>query len=112
MICPSRELARQTHDVIKGYTTALLQAGYPQLRSLLCMGGIDMRQQEGDMRSGTHMMVATPGRLKDMLKKQRITLDLCTYLCLDEADRMVDLGAPRPSLISSLHAVGLSQSMT
>ena len=38
------------------------------------------------------MVVATPGRLKDMLSKKRMNLDLCRYLCLDVADRMVDMG--------------------
>ncbi len=78
--------------MIKGYTSALLQAGFPQLRSLLCIGGIDMRQQMDEVRGGVHMIVATPGRLKDLLAKKRLTLDICSYLCLDEADRMVDLG--------------------
>ncbi len=41
---------------------------------------------------GVHMVVATPGRLKDLLSKKRMTLDICRFLCLDEADRMVDLG--------------------
>ena len=36
--------------------------------------------------------MATPGRLKDMLGKRRMNLDICRYLCLDEADRMVDMG--------------------
>ena len=44
------------------------------------------------MVAGIHMVVATPGRLKDMLGKKRMNLDLCRYLCLDEADRMVDMG--------------------
>ena len=44
------------------------------------------------IRAGMHMVVATPGRLKDMLSKKRMNLDLCRYLCLDEADRMVDMG--------------------
>ena len=38
------------------------------------------------------MMVATPGRLMDMLNKKMVTLDMCRYLCLDEADRMIDMG--------------------
>lgn len=38
------------------------------------------------------MIVATPGRLKDLLGKRKLKMDLCKYLCLDEADRMVDLG--------------------
>lgn len=37
-------------------------------------------------------MVATPGRLMDMLDKKMVTLDVCRYLCLDEADRMIDMG--------------------
>lgn len=38
------------------------------------------------------MVVATPGRLQDMLKKKQFNLDSCKYLCMDEADRMVDMG--------------------
>jgi ATP-dependent RNA helicase DDX41 len=64
----------------------------PHLRNMLCIGGIDMREQADAMRNGVHMITATPGRLKDMLAKKRINLELCRYLCLDEADRMVDLG--------------------
>ena len=48
--------------------------------------------QTDAIRRGVHMMVATPGRLKDLLAKKRMTLDVCKYLCLDEADRMVDMG--------------------
>jgi len=41
---------------------------------------------------GVHNIVATPGRLRDFLKRKNITLDICRYICLDEADRMLDLG--------------------
>ena len=41
---------------------------------------------------GVHLVVATPGRLMDMLNKKMINLDVCRYLCLDEADRMIDMG--------------------
>ncbi len=44
------------------------------------------------VKQGVHIVVATPGRLKDLLAKKRLNLDTCSYLCLDEADRMVDLG--------------------
>ena len=91
-INPSRELARQTHDVILEHTHALGSGGYPALRCMLVMGGIDMREQSDCMSQGTHMAVATPGRLMDMLGKKRLTLDLCRYLALDEADRMIDMG--------------------
>ncbi len=43
-------------------------------------------------RSGVHMMVATPGRLMDLLQKKMVSLDICRYLALDEADRMIDMG--------------------
>ena len=39
-----------------------------------------------------HVLVATPGRLMDMLNKKMVRLDVCRYLCIDEADRMVDMG--------------------
>ena len=45
ILCPSRELARQTYDVVCEYTTALAEAGEPQLRVLLAMGGLNMRDQ-------------------------------------------------------------------
>lgn len=44
------------------------------------------------MFSGVHMMVATPGRLMDLLQKKMVSLDICRYLALDEADRMIDMG--------------------
>ncbi|GMH37002.1 hypothetical protein BSKO_04875 [Bryopsis sp. KO-2023] len=92
VICPSRELARQTHEVAAGFLTALVKGGMPELRSLLCIGGVGVRNQCDEIRKGIHLATATPGRLKDLLNKKRMTLDLCQYLCLDEADRMVDLG--------------------
>eukprot|EP00884_Botryococcus_braunii_P021065 jgi/Botrbrau1/7642/Bobra.0159s0088.1 len=92
IICPSRELARQTLQVMDEYVNALKEDGFPELRTLLCIGGVDMRAQTDVIRKGLHAMVATPGRLKDLLAKKRMTLDVCHYLCFDEADRMVDLG--------------------
>lgn len=49
-----------------------------------------MREQFDMLRRGLHIAVATPGRLKDLLGKRKMNLDTCLYLCLDEADRMVD----------------------
>lgn len=48
--------------------------------------------QTDAIRRGVHVIVATPGRLKDLLHKKRMNLDVCKFLCLDEADRMVDMG--------------------
>ncbi|KAE9593686.1 hypothetical protein Lal_00036538 [Lupinus albus] len=92
IICPSRELARQTYEVIEDFLMPLMEAGYPELRPLLCIGGIDMRSQLEIVKKGVHIVVATPGRLKDMLAKKKMNLNNCRYLTLDEADRLVDLG--------------------
>ncbi|KAI8582175.1 hypothetical protein K450DRAFT_229381 [Umbelopsis ramanniana AG] len=92
IICPSRELAQQTFEGLLAMSQYLSKGGFPQLRSLLCMGGINMREQQDALAQGIHMVVATPGRLQDMLKKKQFNLDSCKYLCMDEADRMVDMG--------------------
>ncbi|XP_078167881.1 DEAD-box ATP-dependent RNA helicase 35-like [Carex rostrata] len=92
IVCPSRELARQTFDVIELFLSPLRECGYPEIRPLLCIGGVDMRTQLETVKKGVHIVVATPGRLKDLLAKKRMNLDNCRYLTLDEADRLVDLG--------------------
>ncbi|CAN6277567.1 unnamed protein product [Urochloa humidicola] len=92
IICPSRELAKQTYDVIEQFLVPLKDDGYPEIRPLLCIGGVDMRTQLDVLKKGVHIVVATPGRLKDLLAKKKMNLDNCRYLTLDEADRLVDLG--------------------
>ncbi|KAJ2958421.1 hypothetical protein NQZ79_g5996 [Umbelopsis isabellina] len=92
IICPSRELARQTYEGLCNMADYLAKGGFPHLRTLLCMGGIDMREQHHALANGVHMVVATPGRLQDMLTKRKFNLDSCKYLCMDEADRMIDMG--------------------
>ncbi|KAI9361006.1 P-loop containing nucleoside triphosphate hydrolase protein [Pilaira anomala] len=92
IICPSRELARQTFDGLNSMAEALKEGGYPELRSLLCIGGINMKDQADVLQRGIHMVVATPGRLMDLLDKKKFNLDNCKYLCMDEADRMIDMG--------------------
>lgn len=92
IICPARELARQTHEVAEFFCDFLHQNGHHELRCCLFMGGEDMRSQMEIVRRGVHVAVATPGRLNDFLNKKRITLDNCRYVVLDEADRMLDIG--------------------
>ncbi|KAL4399831.1 RNA helicase [Malassezia pachydermatis] len=92
IVCPSRELARQTCDSIEAMATVMEQDGYASIRTLLCIGGISMADQAHKLRQGIHIVVATPGRLQDMLQHKRFHLANCTYLCLDEADRMIDMG--------------------
>ncbi|WFD33326.1 RNA helicase [Malassezia cuniculi] len=92
ILCPSRELARQTYDGIVALVESIGRGGYPSIRTLLCIGGISMSEQSDVLKDGVHLVVATPGRLQEMLDKGRFGLESCTFLCLDEADRMIDLG--------------------
>lgn len=94
ILAPSRELVRQTYDIVKGFCEAMGRSGqYPPLRAQLVIGGESAREQLEPIREkGCHCIVASPGRLRDFLKKKSITLDICRYICLDEADRMLDLG--------------------
>jgi ATP-dependent RNA helicase DDX41 len=81
VICPSRELAKQTYDVIETFLAPLRQAGFPEIRPMLCIGGVDMRTQLDVLNKGVHIVVATPGRLKDLLAKKKMNLDNCRYIC-------------------------------
>jgi ATP-dependent RNA helicase DDX41 len=93
ILCPSRELATQTYEVVKYFCEEMAAGGLPELRALLCIGGQDKRSQTEPVRErGVHVVVATPGRLKDLLMNGKMNLNLCKYFCLDEADRMLDLG--------------------
>jgi ATP-dependent RNA helicase DDX41 len=92
IICPSRELAKQIHETIEFYCEGLRRAGLPGLRTCLAIGGMPTNEAMDVIRRGVHMMVCTPGRLMDMLNKKLVTLSICRYLCLDEADRMIDMG--------------------
>ncbi|PVD30526.1 hypothetical protein C0Q70_09793 [Pomacea canaliculata] len=92
IICPSRELARQTHSIIQYFVDHLKADGFPALRPCLLIGGVTMKEQLDLIKRGVHIVVATPGRLMLMLDRKMITLDVCRYLCLDEADRMIDMG--------------------
>lgn len=92
IICPSRELAKQSCEIISYYCEVLSRSGLPKLRSCLCIGGTNIREQIDVIRRGVHIMIATPGRLMDMLDKKIVNLEVCRYLVLDEADRMIDMG--------------------
>lgn len=94
ILAPSRELARQTFDVVKDYMQRISSTpGYPELRAQLLIGGENIREQVKVIQErGVHAIVATPGRMRDLLKRKQMNLDICRYCCLDEADRMLDLG--------------------
>lgn len=93
LIAPSRELAKQTFDVIEEFAKALETVdGLPPLRTLLCIGGTSVKDQAESIKQGVHIVVATPGRLMDLLNKKIMNLNVCRFLVLDEADRMIDMG--------------------
>mmetsp|Transcript_51088 Transcript_51088/g.123316 ORF Transcript_51088/g.123316 Transcript_51088/m.123316 type:complete len:684 (-) Transcript_51088:125-2176(-) len=94
ILAPSRELVRQTYEVVCEFCDAIGQTpGYPQLRTQLIIGGESSHDQVATLQSdGIHCVVATPGRLRDILKRKRMSLDNCRYIALDEADRLLDLG--------------------
>lgn len=102
IIVPSRELAKQIHELAQFYSEVLAEGGggrgrsesgsNPLLRSVLAIGGVNVKEQMDVVNRGVHVMVATPGRLIDMLQKRMVSLAVCRYLVLDEADRMIDMG--------------------
>lgn len=63
ILCPSRELAKQTFDIIKYYCGHLQQAGFPEIRSALAIGGTPVNETMYVVNHGIHILVATPGRL-------------------------------------------------
>jgi ATP-dependent RNA helicase DDX41 len=89
ILCPSRELARQTFELADHFCKHLAASGTASMRALCTIGGTPLSEQLETIRLGFHMCVATPGRLNDMLTKKRISLGLCKYMCLDEADRLI-----------------------
>jgi ATP-dependent RNA helicase DDX41 len=107
ILAPSRELVRQTYDVVCEFCDAIGRTpGYPQLRTQLIIGGESSHDQVATLQSeGIHCVVATPGRLRDILKRKKMSLDNCRYIALDEADRLLDLGfdAELADIMNSFH---------
>lgn len=86
VLLPTRELAQQVQEVARDYCKA---TGL----SLTCLfGGAPKSGQARDLERGVDIVVATPGRLMDFLEAGKTDLKRCTYLVLDEADRMLDMG--------------------
>lgn len=90
ILSPSRELARQTFNITSEFCEEISQYGGPKLRTFLAIGGTKLDLNE--LKQGVHIVIATPGRLLDMLRRRRINLEVCRYIALDEADRLIDLG--------------------
>ncbi|NXW95307.1 DDX42 helicase, partial [Alopecoenas beccarii] len=86
IVCPTRELCQQIHSECKRFGKAY------NLRSVAVYGGGSMWEQAKALQEGAEIVVCTPGRLIDHVKKKATNLQRVTYLVLDEADRMFDMG--------------------
>ncbi|KAJ8414221.1 hypothetical protein AAFF_G00050910 [Aldrovandia affinis] len=86
IVCPTRELCQQIHAECKRFGKAYA------LRSVAVYGGGSMWEQAKALQEGAEIVVCTPGRLIDHVKKKATSLQRVTYLVFDEADRMFDMG--------------------
>jgi ATP-dependent RNA helicase RhlE len=96
VLTPTRELAVQVHEATVSFAQGT------GLRAVVVYGGVSQRGQERDLSKGCDAMVATPGRLNDLIGQRVISLSSIEFLVLDEADRMLDMGfLPQIKRISS-----------
>jgi ATP-dependent RNA helicase RhlE len=86
ILTPTRELAIQVHDSVKTY------GKHVPLRSFCVYGGININPQIEELKRGVEILVATPGRLLDLVGQKAVNLGKVQILVLDEADRMLDMG--------------------
>lgn len=86
ILSPTRELAIQIADNIKAYSQ------YTDIRCAAVVGGVSQKVQERALNQGADILIATPGRLIDLISQKRVDLQHVQILVLDEADRMLDMG--------------------
>eukprot|EP00117_Sycon_ciliatum_P042333 scpid63657/ scgid30812/ Probable ATP-dependent RNA helicase DDX17; DEAD box protein 17 len=86
VLCPTRELAQQVQVVAAQFGSV------SRIRNTCVYGGASKGPQLRDLERGVEICIATPGRLIDFLESGKMNLKRCTYLVLDEADRMLDMG--------------------
>ena len=81
-----RELAQQIEEETNKFGEPL------GIRTVAVIGGLSREEQGFKLRLGCEIVIATPGRLIDVLENRYLVLSRCTYIVLDEADRMIDMG--------------------
>ncbi|MBO9665976.1 MAG: DEAD/DEAH box helicase [Bdellovibrio sp.] len=86
VLSPTRELAIQIHDSFKTYGKHL------RLRSAVIFGGVGQNPQVKELQNGVDILIATPGRLLDLINQKHLNLQKLEVFVLDEADRMLDMG--------------------
>ncbi|HVK31927.1 MAG TPA: ATP-dependent RNA helicase DbpA [Burkholderiaceae bacterium] len=87
VLCPTRELAEQVSQEVRRLARA-----EDNIKVLTLCGGATMRPQLASLAHGAHVVVGTPGRIRDHLGRESLVLDALNTLVLDEADRMLDMG--------------------
>ncbi|XP_063698706.1 probable ATP-dependent RNA helicase DDX23 [Culicoides brevitarsis] len=86
ILAPTRELAQQIEEETIKFGTPL------GIRTVVVVGGLSREDQGFKLRLGCEIVIATPGRLIDVLENRYLVLNQCTYVVMDEADRMIDMG--------------------
>ncbi|MFE5915363.1 DEAD/DEAH box helicase [Streptomyces wedmorensis] len=99
VLVPTRELAQQVTDALDPYARAL------KLRMATVVGGMSIGRQATALRDGAEVLVATPGRLMDLVERKDCRLERVTVTVLDEADQMADMGF-MPQVTEILDRVG------
>ena len=87
VMCPTRELASQVMDAIKSLLSDKIN-----IKTALLIGGESMQKQLRQLGKRSRIIVGTPGRINDHLKRKSLNLSVTKYLVLDETDRMLDMG--------------------
>ncbi|MCC7203482.1 MAG: DEAD/DEAH box helicase [Phycisphaeraceae bacterium] len=86
VLCPTRELAAQIHESFRAY------GRHAHLKAAVIYGGVGQNPQVAHLRAGVDILIATPGRLMDLMEQGHVDLGRVQTLVLDEADRMLDMG--------------------
>ncbi|XP_022705260.1 probable ATP-dependent RNA helicase DDX23 isoform X2 [Varroa jacobsoni] len=86
IMAPTRELAQQIEEETIKFAKKM------RIRTVAVIGGLSREEQGFKLRMGCEIVIATPGRLIDVLENRYLVLSRCTYIVLDEADRMIDMG--------------------
>lgn len=86
IMAPTRELAQQIDDEFRRFARGL------RLYSAVCVGGMNIERQIRELKRQPHVIIGTPGRLKDLLNRKALRLNQINTFVLDEADRMLDMG--------------------
>ncbi|KAK1283927.1 DEAD-box ATP-dependent RNA helicase 52 [Acorus calamus] len=87
VLAPTRELAQQIEKEVKSFSRSL-----ESFKTAIVVGGTNISEQRCELRAGVHIVVATPGRFIDHLQQGNTSLSRISFVVLDEADRMLDMG--------------------